>query len=81
MWQKMAYEATFRNAQNYPQNPFNKNASSSKKDFNFVGTADSYSKKNSKKTFRKYLSYLANTELQNHLKKLNLFVNHKIFFF
>jgi len=68
MWQKMAYEATFRNAQNHPQNPFNKNASSRKKDFNFVGATDSCSKKNSKKTFCKYLSYLANIELQNHEK-------------
>ncbi len=59
MWQKMAYEAAFRNAQNYPQNPLDKNASLRKKDFNFVGTADSCSKK----TFCKYLSYLANAEL------------------
>ncbi len=63
MWQKMAYEAAFRNAQHYPQNTFNKNVSSRKKDFNFVGIAGSCSKKNSKKTFCKYLPYLANTEL------------------
>ncbi len=64
MWQKMAYEAAFRNAHHSPQNTFNKNASSRKKDFNIVGTADSCSKK----TFCEYLSYLANAELQNHEK-------------